>query len=757
MAGPPGYLDLRAASQASSRPPLRSPRQHIAGEAPPELSPLDAFALQSRLLAKELEESKNPKSGRRVSRLPPLNDTSPLIVQARRDYFRSISHDSASTDPSNADEEFNDGIGRKTEVEDAFGENRPVSMHPRMSGVPTPGFGDIPVPVPELPRNLSTVEEPARVDDKTQEGANDDDIVQGLAKDDDSIDGFGARRMESPSPIDDAAPLQAAAVSTDDVVHTSPHKDTSGPLPYVQTENPFGIPSPVGLASEGETFDSLGLAPPRAPFQMRPSSAMSTPLETTDEEGTSPMTNSLHSLPPRKLSNGSAISGLHHSPGMPHTARSPSIGSEASAALPRPAFNFSRPLSRAGTPGLELTFSKSSLESHSPLSQTEELSSTPRSINSEFLDGNDDAKAPAPSYIYSKFSLPRGKAVRRSVQPLDGYLQNQWDQPNSQTMLRGAPPSPPVRPSSPSSRDLTTDFSARGPALDQNSTVGPAPQPSPNPSRPSTDGGLASDDPAPRGRAMTSPVHDARAKTAMSISTDDSASTIKQSKSLHITPSSISDMTAEEHLAKGIECHESGALSKSTYHLRHAAKQNNPTGMLLYALACRHGWGMRVNEKEGVEWLRKAAEFASLEIADDEDQMKEGRHVDVLQRKTRKAQFALSIYELGVSHMNGWGIEQDKTLALRCFEIAGSWGDVDALAESGFCYAQGIGCKKDLKKAAKFYREAEAKGMSMVGNSWINKAKYKDDDENSPEADLKVKKTRNKSRTRTLFGRKPNP
>jgi TPR repeat protein len=43
---------------------------------------------------------------------------------------------------------------------------------------------------------------------------------------------------------------------------------------------------------------------------------------------------------------------------------------------------------------------------------------------------------------------------------------------------------------------------------------------------------------------------------------------------------------------------------------------------------------------------------------------------------------------------------------------------VDALAEAGFCYAQGIGCRKNLKKSANFYRQAEAKGMSMVGNSW---------------------------------------
>ena len=73
-----------------------------------------------------------------------------------------------------------------------------------------------------------------------------------------------------------------------------------------------------------------------------------------------------------------------------------------------------------------------------------------------------------------------------------------------------------------------------------------------------------------------------------------------------------------------------------------------------------------------MEWLRKAAEHASTEIADDEDHVKEGKHVDVVERRARKAQFALSIYELGVSHMNGWGIEQDKALALRCFEIAGS-------------------------------------------------------------------------------------
>lgn len=181
----------------------------------------------------------------------------------------------------------------------------------------------------------------------------------------------------------------------------------------------------------------------------------------------------------------------------------------------------------------------------------------------------------------------------------------------------------------------------------------------------------------------------------------------------------MNQLSADEHVAKGIECHQHGDLKESTYHLRIAARENHPTGMLLYALACRHGWGMRANPKEGVQWLRRAMDSAMLEVADDPNtENGAASREDVIEKKARRVQFALSVYELGVSHLNGWGVEQDKALALRCFEIAGSWGDPDALTEAGFCYAEGIGCKKDLKKAAKFYRMADAKGVSMVGNSW---------------------------------------
>lgn len=198
------------------------------------------------------------------------------------------------------------------------------------------------------------------------------------------------------------------------------------------------------------------------------------------------------------------------------------------------------------------------------------------------------------------------------------------------------------------------------------------------------------------------------------MSSVDSASTLRPQTAKTQAPST--QVSAEDHVTKGIDLHEKGSLNESTYHLRIAAKQNHPTGMLLYALACRHGWGMRSNQQEGVRWLRKAVDSVGLEILENPDAPGAGKAREL--RKIYGAQFALSIYELGVSHLNGWGIEQDKGLALRLFEIAGKWGDVDAMAEAGFCYAEGVGCKKDMNKAARFYRQAEDKGMSMVGNSW---------------------------------------
>ncbi|KAI0830002.1 hypothetical protein F5Y06DRAFT_282548 [Hypoxylon sp. FL0890] len=727
MANRPNFIDLRTNSSnsvaSSSSRPLRSPRLHVAGEVPPALSPLDAFAAQSRLLAKQLEES--AKAGKRMSRLPPLTTDSPLIVQGRSEYFRSMSYDSSDEQPESS--QSNTGLGLTTEVESPS--ERPVSMHPRMSRIPPTPDQSIPVPPNPFLENSR-----GRQLEKLDEDG-------GL---------YGARREQSPSDLESIGDRSTELKSTEQDRETRETSPSRGRFP----------PSPEKL-TKTMSHDSVGLVPPRPVFPKRSSSIMSAPLDATSDDV---MSASFHSQPGRKLSSSSAFSGPGLTSPIAHYQRSPSISSDVSAPLPRPSFNFSRPLSRAGTPGLEAPSRQASSDSQPSFVLADDTAHTPVSMHSEaFLE--DDGRG-APSYIYSKYSLPRGKSLQRNSaifrdnEPQSSFV---WENPivppsNVQTFPRGgqAPPSPPTRPSSSSSRfqegthaadSLLTRPSVERSKLSNEMSLDGR-QPSPDPSRPSTSASRPSEE-VPRGRTLTSPLHEqARGRTPMSVATSDSASTIRPPKSQHSNAPTGSEMSAEEHLAKGIKCHEEGSVKESTYHLRLAARAGDPTGMLLYALACRHGWGMRPNQKEGVEWLRKAADVASAEIAEDEDHVKEGKSVDISELKARKAQFALSIYELGVSHMNGWGIEQDKALALRCFEIAGSWGDVDALAEAGFCYAKGVGCKKDLKKSAKFYRMAEAKGMSMPGNSWIHKPKYNDD------ATSVKKRARSKSRSRGIFHKK---
>ncbi|PSS03699.1 hypothetical protein BD289DRAFT_358911 [Coniella lustricola] len=707
MAGPtrPALLELRTDSQMSIPRPMRSPRLHVAGEIPPELSPLDAFALQSRLLAKQLEES--ARTGNRLSRLPPLTTESPLIVQGRSEYFRSLSLESAS-ELDDAQQHLT-GPGMRPEVEES--PIRPQSMHPRMSQIPpTPDAA-----VPPLPTN------------------NAFEAIRGrtLAPLSEKSSYFGARREHSPSSFSSAS--IDAKLAEDDAQST---RSMDAEL----LEGPPTISAhAVMIVNKRKSQDSL--APPVSGFPRRSSSIVSQSAELGVEEA---LASSYHSSQgSRKMSTSSA------SIFSPHQQRSPSISSNISE-LPRPAFNFSRPMSRAGTPGpatpgLEARFEapvrQTSTDSHS--SFFAEDVHTPISMNSEtFPDVVDDGRAGAPSYIYSKYSLPRGKLLsRNSIERSQPGATLLWEQHSGQTRnlqpipFGGqAPPSPPTRPSS-----------SGGKAAEGMEASLEVPRPSTQPS-PSNSQRSVSEERTPQEIART------RSQDRPSTATASDASTIK-AKSQHSTAATtMAEISADEHVDKAVALHEEGKYNESTYHLRYAAKQGHPTGMLLYALACRHGWGMRPNQEEGVRWLRLAADSAGTGIAEDEDKAKQGQNVDRPEQKKRKAQLALSIYELGASYMNGWGIEQDKALALRCYEIAGTWGDVDALAEAGFCYAQGVGCKKNLKKAAKFYRMAEAKGMSMVGQSWIHKSKYDDSDDDDKKSTKSSKSTRSKSRSRNFLG-----
>ncbi|EON64337.1 hypothetical protein W97_03568 [Coniosporium apollinis CBS 100218] len=734
MARRPAQLDLRSESENSMRFPsfslgdLPSPRT---GEIPPALSPLDAFALQSRLLAQRFDEEK--KAGRRMSRLPPMVVSEEL--SHRPGYFRSASggSESAADDtPAIVDEDTTPHCAIENTQE-----RRPVSHYPLIQS----DDGSV---------GLLSYQQYKSVLAPLHESGQSISEAPGY---------FGIPRSQSPENF------KSQASRIDGPARVPPT------LPY-STYPPQQTPSVPRKLTVGSTASyGLGnLAPPRSPGLSRsprvtPSIRSVAGDSSDDAEGAS-LSNSAGSLPARDLSSNTSIS-RSHSPCSPYNApvqRSPSLSSEHSVSgtgLPRPAFNFSRPISRAGRPSFdtrpsfetrpsfdsrpsfdapsrqasgssanmrpsfEFPTRKASGNSQATSCSEDSFHTSASVCSEDYVDAPDSEERPGTSYIYASYSLPRGKRMERESIDAKKFLSSQFqsdDQPHPSSSRRGStrlsltrPPSPPTPQKIP-----------------------PSPRQSPQPPRPSP-----SHSPHP---------------SSPSISSHTTSSTIKAR--LDRTKPTSAEITPEQHLEKGIQSHESGDLKESTYHLRLAAKAGLPTAMLLYALACRHGWGMRPSPAEGVTWLQKAVDTSQLAVADDEE-VAASQSDNFLSRKEHKARFALSIYELGVSYMNGWGTKMDKGLALRCFEIAGNWGDPDALAEAGYCYAEGVGCRKDLVKAARLYRAAAEKGVSMTGNSWIYKEKYMDkaDDDRGRAAGRKLsnaekKKPRDKSRTRTIFGRK---
>jgi Sel1 repeat len=205
-------------------------------------------------------------------------------------------------------------------------------------------------------------------------------------------------------------------------------------------------------------------------------------------------------------------------------------------------------------------------------------------------------------------------------------------------------------------------------------------------------------------------------------------------------------LTAEDHATLGIKYHEQNLLPQATHHFQLSAEGGSPTGMLFYSLSLRHAWGCAANPAKAVEWLHAAAECASTTV--DENGVKRPRVKDLSfkseDEKRGGAMLALAIYELGQSYINGWGVEKDKYLALRCYEISANFGDTDGQwyppppspelpltgsSETAWCYLNGIGTKKNPKMAARYYRMAERQGVKNVGLSWIWKEKYDDVDE----------------------------
>ncbi|CAN9214125.1 unnamed protein product [Alternaria alternata] len=705
-----GNLASASMSNLTLGSDLPSPRT---GEAPPALSPLDALALQGRLLAKRFEQQ--DKNGRRMSRIAPL--TIQNEFGNRPGYFSSMSNSTVNSP--------NEDAGPVKSPRPDASPRQEVSSDKRHQSY-YPQFG---MDEPEMQYAIGPLQSPMA----TIAEASPATPPQGY---------FDIPRSHSPDSVEPHIGLREATpvsphvpVAAPSHMFLSPQRKPSGGSEHSQQSQPRSQPRSNLLPPRS----SNSLHSTRSPRQSPSIRSVAVGYDEVDDMSLSGSYDSLHQN--RNLSPSSSLSRAQ-SPFTPATGptmipRSPSAASDYSvngSSLPRPAYNFSRPnfsrpTSRQSVrPSLDVrsdvgpsrqasdesvnmrpSFDNQLLRQDSSDSPTAHYANeqvhTPVSMVSEdFRRSGDFSSNPAPSYTYTRFNLPRGRAVDRKSVGIEDFFRSQitWDQPGQQN-----PNQTQARPPSPESPPRSFDQ-----ARQQQQQQHGAP-------------------------SLTSSNSTIRARTA----------------------GSVGEVTAQQHCDMGLELHEAGELLKSTYHLRLAARAGLPEAMFWYGLACRHGWGMRVNQSEALQWLRRAVDSGQLEVADDEAQ---AGATDLTKKKQHRAQYAVAIYELGKCYGNGWGAPQDKSLALRCYEIAGNWGDADALVEAGYCYAEGVGCKKNMKKAAKFYRAAEAKGVSMVGNSWIYKEKYMDDgsDERSGRSANKQdhssaeKKARDKSRTRTMFGRK---
>ncbi|KAK3072610.1 hypothetical protein LTR53_006520 [Teratosphaeriaceae sp. CCFEE 6253] len=798
---------------------LPSPR---VGEVPPALSPLDAFARQSRLLAKQFEQEQ--QDGRRISRLPPV------LVQrefrGRPEYCRHVSAGSsegagAGLAPGVDEDKSLRDLAAAAVTTGGREAHRPMSHYPLFGHASKPSRSSpLATPSYDAPEEAEEEADPAHAHAHAH--------AQG------GYFGLHAPRAASPEPVDPRPPGDALPLLLPSLTSSMDSIQSSQP-PRTFTDG--SQRSPRSERSE------RGLHPPPASPRRQAKAARSfasirsVPAESGDEEGLAGVGVDARSAT-RKFSSTSHKSR----PESPFTQQqqpqqwSPSTPSEYASTAPAPlqkppahrAFNFSRPLSSGGRSAHSATTRPSTESRRSPRTSAElpyrqasggagsggpqassyfpghsrqvsrdEAGGPPTTpgagvhVESPVLglgggdyfrsasgsgegEGQGQGGEGAGSYIYTKYALPRGRAVEReSVGLGDSWSLHQfsWDgggQPQHGDGGAGA-------------RDRVGDAGGTGAML-------PVRPPSPIASENISGLRLSRRDlptstiSAPRSRSADPepPTPHPPSPFVQTERTSDQTPLATPQPHYRSSSSSSTPLTPAEHLDLGIQAHTTGDLSKSAFHLRLAARAGEPTGMLLYALACRHGWGMRVNAAEGVVWLRKAIDTAggldveaalsraaasSSRTANADTNANPDPVAEAADRRARTAEVARAVYELGIASMNGWGgCARDKGLAVRCYEVAGGWGDADALAEAGFCYTQGVGVRKDVRRGAMLYRRAAVLGMGLGGNSWIYKAKYMDDNpiSRTSERDLRrigsgetaAAAEKPRSRARSIWGRK---
>ncbi|CAK9436033.1 uncharacterized protein LODBEIA_P05980 [Lodderomyces beijingensis] len=257
----------------------------------------------------------------------------------------------------------------------------------------------------------------------------------------------------------------------------------------------------------------------------------------------------------------------------------------------------------------------------------------------------------------------------------------------------------------------------------------------------------------------------------------------------HHTHSKSQEIAPESRVVIAMELRAINKHREASYQLQIAANDpyNYPKAMYLYAIALKHGQGVKQNFASSMKWLCKCILISSLSSpssspsssppnqslitsklnklaspdllkliitnlasTNNTDLYYNGTNVESLYllfkgmnktqiskimaaNKNKTDVLALSYFELGSYLCNGWvGGTSSPTLAandeangIACLSKAGSMGNVEAMETLGEIYTtKSKNRKKDLAKAAAWLRSCEVFGVKSIGNSWIYKEKF---------------------------------
>lgn len=177
----------------------------------------------------------------------------------------------------------------------------------------------------------------------------------------------------------------------------------------------------------------------------------------------------------------------------------------------------------------------------------------------------------------------------------------------------------------------------------------------------------------------------------------------------------------EDRVSLAVQLRNTGNAKEASYQLQIAANQGSRDAMLLYGLSLRYGYGVRKDEKASFLWLCRSADL-ELDFKFEIDPF-DLKKPDLPAKLPEP--LAPALFEVGVSYIRGMGTDKDELLGIQIVEKAASLGYVDAMCQAGqFWSKKSHHRKKNLHRAAAWFRLAEQFGAKLIGNSWIYKPKY---------------------------------